>query len=359
MLRRFARPRIVLAGWLIVAWACTFPAASARAAGDALPGRLSDEEFWGVVTSFSERPGSFPSDNLLSNERSLQDVMTELVRRARPDGVYLGVGPEQNFTYMAALKPRMAFIVDIRRGNLDLHLMYKALFELSADRAEFVSRLFSRKRPEGLTSSSSVAEIFDAYEQVESSEALYVENLRAVVNDLSKTHGFALGADDMLRLQRTHRAFYTHGPDIQYSSTRSSGRRDEPTYRDLMLATDRNGLPWSFLATEDAFLFIKRLEASNLVVPIIGNFSGPRAIRAVGGYLTARGATVSAFYLSNVEEYLRRDGTWRSFCGNAATLPVDHTTTFIRSVRGDTPTAPFRLTSELGVVKAELTECDE
>ena len=69
----------------------------------------------------------------------------------------MGVGPEQNFTYIAALKPSIAFIVDVRRGNLDLHLMYKALFELSADRVDFVSRLFARKRPEGLTSSSSVA----------------------------------------------------------------------------------------------------------------------------------------------------------------------------------------------------------
>ena len=61
----------------------------------------------------------------------------------------MGVGPEQNFTYIAVTRPAIAFIVDIRRGNLDLHLMYKALFELSADRADFVSRLFSRKRPAG------------------------------------------------------------------------------------------------------------------------------------------------------------------------------------------------------------------
>src|SRR5262245_11355549 len=110
----------------------------------AVPSRLEDEEFWRIVTNFSERAGTFPSDNLLSNERSLQEVIPELTGR-RLDGVYVGVGPEQNFTYIAALKPQMAFIVDIRRGNMDLHLMYKALFELSADRAEFVSRLFSKR----------------------------------------------------------------------------------------------------------------------------------------------------------------------------------------------------------------------
>ena len=81
-------------------------------------------------------------------------MIPDLLRTSKTKRVYLGVGPEQNFTYIAALKPRMAFIVDIRRGNLQLHLMYKALFELSADRADFIFRLFSRKRPEGLDAKS-------------------------------------------------------------------------------------------------------------------------------------------------------------------------------------------------------------
>jgi hypothetical protein len=338
-------------------WASSL-ASTRHVGGDTLPSRLTNEEFWTLITSFSERPGSFPSDNLLSNERSLQDVVVDLVGRTTPNGVYLGVGPEQNFTYMAALKPKMAFIVDIRRGNLDLHLMYKALFELSADRADFVSRLFSRKRPEGLGAASSAAEIFDAYGKADTSEALYIENLRAIVNQLSKTHGFALGADDMLRLQRTHRAFHTHGPDIQYSSTRNNGRRDEPTYRDLMLAAGPDGQARSYLASEDAFAFVKDLETRNLVVPLIGNFAGPRALRAVGEYLMDRHAIVSAFYLSNVEEYLRRDGAWKVFCGNASGLPADESSAIIRSVRSDTPEAGFRLTSALGVLTQELGDCD-
>jgi hypothetical protein len=172
-----------------------------RAGADTLPARLEDKDFWQIALSFSERPGPFGSDNLLSNEDALQDVIPELVRVVRPQGVYLGVGPEQNLTYIAALRPRIAFIVDIRRGNFNTHLMYKALFELSADRAEFVSRLFSRKRPDGLGATSTVAEIFDAYLDVAPSDALYSQNMRAIVNNLVKTHGFQLGADDMLRLQ--------------------------------------------------------------------------------------------------------------------------------------------------------------
>src|SRR2546423_14174702 len=104
----------------------------------------------------------------------------------------MGVGPEQNFTYIAALKPKMVFIVDIRRGNLDLHLMYKALFEISKDRADFVSKLFSRKRPEGLTAQSTAAQIFSAFRNVETSEDLYKENLKALEDHLRNSHKFDL-----------------------------------------------------------------------------------------------------------------------------------------------------------------------
>src|SRR5215510_7102796 len=128
-----------------------------------VPAQLSDEQFWKLATTFSEQDGTFRSDNLLSNELNLQYVITELLEKAKQGRAYMGVGPEQNFTYIAALKPSMAFIIDIRHGNFDVHLMYKALFELSADRAEFISRLFSRKRPEGLGTESTARELFEAY----------------------------------------------------------------------------------------------------------------------------------------------------------------------------------------------------
>ena len=142
-------------------WLAGLPGAPAVTA-DALPERLSDAAFGQLITDLSEPGGNFRSDNLVSNEINFQHILPALVRTARPGGAYLGVGPEQNFTYAAALKPAIVFIVDIRQGNLDLHLLYKALFEISADRVEFVSRLFSRPRPAGLGNSSTIAEIFAA-----------------------------------------------------------------------------------------------------------------------------------------------------------------------------------------------------
>src|SRR6185436_17522061 len=140
---------------LLIAFTLTlaFGSTVARLAGSAseLPSRLTDQEFWQLSESVSEPNGAFSSDNLLSNELVFSRILPDLAAKTKPGGVYLGVGPEQNFTYMAAMKPRMAFITDIRRSNLHLQLMYKALFELSADRAEFVSRLFTKPRAASLT----------------------------------------------------------------------------------------------------------------------------------------------------------------------------------------------------------------
>jgi hypothetical protein len=324
------------------------------------PKALDDEEYWRITQEFSERAGTFQSDNLLSNERWFQHVVPTLVQKARQERVYVGVGPEQNFTYIFALKPKLAFIVDIRRGNFDLHLMYKALFEMSADRAEFVSKLFSRPRPEGLTAKSSAAEIFRAFAAVEATDTLYSRNMRSIVNHLTKTHRFLLSSADILRMQHIYNAIYVYGPNIQYSTTQNAGRRvtREPTYADLMIATDQGGFEHSFLATEDAFAYMKAFESENRLVPLMGDFAGPRALRAVGRYLSDRRGTVSAFYLSNVEEYLKQDGKMKAFCANAAALPLDETSTFIRSARTGTPDFGFELVSELGSMAADLAACN-
>jgi hypothetical protein len=126
-------------------------ASAASGAGTSqVPSQISDSAFWRMVTDFSEPGGYFRSDNFVSNETSFQYVIPELQRTTSPGGVYLGVAPDQNFTYLIALKPRIAFIIDIRRQNLIHHLMLKAMIEMSNDRADFMSLLFARARPAGL-----------------------------------------------------------------------------------------------------------------------------------------------------------------------------------------------------------------
>ena len=326
------------------------------AQADTLPTRLSDQEFWQLVTDFSESNGYFRSDNLVSNEIWLQWVIPDLVSKTTPGGVYLGVGPEQNFTYIAALKPRMVFITDVRRGNLHTHLMYKALFELSADRADFVSRLFTKKRPEGLSATSTAAEIMNAYWDVlTSAESAYRANVKAIHDHLTRTRALPLSADDLDGIEAVYWAFYWYGPSITYNSTSGGGRGFSTTYYDLMVATDGAGLARSFLASEENFRVLQDLHRRNLFVPVVGNFAGPKALRAVGDYIRARGSFVMAYYLSNVEQYLYQDGLWQRFCANVASLPLDDRSTFIRSMSGGG--GGRGLVNYLGNIRTETRGC--
>jgi len=346
------RRQVVLGALLLVATVWLAPPA-----GTALPERLSDDQFWTLITESSEPGGSFRSDNLLSNELLMQHVIPELQRSAQPGRAYLGVGPEQNFTYISAVKPSMAFIVDIRRGNLNLHLLYKALFELSADRAEFVSRLFSKKRPEGLTSRATASNLFEAFWDVETGEDLYKANVAAIRAHLTATRKLPLTPDDLRGIETVYHAFYWYGPIIQYSSM-GGGAGNFPTYAQLMTATDAEGVARAYLASEEQFGFLKDLHARNMIVPIVGDFAGPKALRAVGRYLKNRDTSVAAFYLSNVEQYLEREGRRELFCANVAALPLDGSSTFIRSVRDrNYYTYGTGLISTLGNMAAETRGC--
>ena len=313
-------------GWLVLMLSGVLLSTSA-CQRSTLPPALTDNEFWSLSETLSEPAGSFSvSDNIVSNE----PLFAESVRRLRSsNGVYIGVGPEQNFSYIARVQPTMAFIVDIRRENRNLHLFYKALFELSTDRTDFVSRLFSRARLTTLTPGASADEIFAAYEAVPPSLDVYNQTATLIRQRLLETHRFPLSQTDLDWIDRVFKAFYTDGPDIQFWGDRPGGDV-RPSYRELMTSRDFAGNSRSFLATEDAFRFVKDLQGRNLIVPVVGDFGGPRAIRQVGDYVRERDDVISAFYASNVAVYLTNEQT-RAFCRNLATLPAAGDAWFIES----------------------------
>jgi hypothetical protein len=307
-----------------------------------LPTRLSDREFWRLSETLSEPNGYFRSENLVSNEDTFQYVIPPLASVVEPGGVYLGVGPDQNFTYIAAVKPRMAFITDIRRGNLLMHLMYKALFEQSADRAAFLSRLFSRPRPDGLDASSSPESLFAAYATIRPDKAAFDNGLKAILRTLVEDHGFALSEQDVAGIEHVYGNFYVSGPYLAYSTRIGGGGSGRyPTYQDLQMSTDLSGVNHSYMASEAHYAFVRNMQQRNMIVPVVGNFAGPKALRATGEYLRARGARVTTFYTSNVEQYLFQDRLWGDFADNVMTMPIDETSTFIRSCF-NTCASPYR-----------------
>jgi hypothetical protein len=288
------------------------------------PPSLTDAEFWSLIETVSEPPGTFDiSDNLVSNE---PHVAENARRLGASGGVYIGVGPEQNFSYIARVRPAMAFIVDIRRENRTLHFFYKALFELSSDRADFVARLFSRARPAGLDSGSGVAEIFERFDAVPPSAEQLKWNTSVVRKWLLETRHLTLDAADLAWIDRIFRAFHDNGPAIQFWQARNT--EPAPSYRRLMTMPDNTGFARSFLASEDDFRFVKDLQARNMIVPVVGNFAGPTALTRVGAAARARKYDVTVFYGSNVGVYLTREQT-RAFCRNLADLPAADGALFI------------------------------
>jgi len=336
------RIRLYMLPLLVVA--LTWPSFYASAA-DTIPKQIPDSTFWKLIEGFSEPGGTFESDNWISNETGVQAVIPRLNQLTKRDGVYLGVGPEQNFTFIAAMRPKIAFIIDIRRQNMVEHMIYKALFEMSASRADFLSRLFSRPRPSGLTEKSTVVELFRAYNSVSADDAAFKNTLKSIKGLLIDKHKFGLTTGDVNNIELVFTAFREFGPAVNYSSGgRLVAPPDLPNYADLMTASDPQGQQRSYLATDENYQFVRDLQRRNLIVPVTGDFGGTKAIRAVGQYLRDHGGIVTTFYVSNVESYLFRvesgrlgaatNGGSNNFYDNVAALPLDSSSTFIRSWNG-------------------------
>ena len=300
-----------------------------RQSRQALPERLSDREFWQLVTDISEPGGYFRiEDNFTSNETEVGQIFTMLRQNGVAGDVFVGVGPEQNYTYIAAIRPRMAFIIDIRRQAVMQHLMFKAMFGMSRDRADFISVLFGKPRPEGLGDSSSVEQLWSAFRAVRSDSTFAHANYARIVDLLTNVHGFVLDEQERAQLRHVFNAFYYYGPSI---TTRGPPSMRGGTFMTLTgFSLDTTGEARSFLSTEENFRVVKSLHDRNLIVPVSGDFGGPKALRAIGDFVRRRNAVVRAFYVSNVEQYLFGDGVDRAFYANVATLPLDSASVFIR-----------------------------
>ena len=317
-----------------------------------IPERLDDSTFWSMVNELSEPGGYFHSDNFVSNELGFQYVIPEMMSAVGTGGVYVGVGPDQNFTYVAALRPRIAFIVDIRRQNMLQHLMYKALIEMSSDRADFLGRLFSRAWPVQPEKGLEADSLFSMLAELPRDSGLYRGTLMTIFDHLTRNHRFVLDNTDSAGLQYVFNAFFNAGTSLTYSSNTARGfsSRGMPSYRALMTATDPEGLNRSYMGSDETFAILKDLQQRNLIVPVVGDFAGPKALRAVGEWLKSHDAAVGAFYVSNVEQYLfQQSDAWRQFYANVTTMPRARHSLFIRSVssRGYRRSHPYARSSSV------------
>jgi hypothetical protein len=243
------------------------------------------------VAALSEPGGFFDTDNLISNERSYLHVVPALQRQDLSGGAYIGVGPDQNFSYIAQVRPAVAFIIDLRRDNLLLHLLFKAIFAVSETRVDYLSHLVGRAPPAPLEAwrTASLERIVAHVEGPRLAEADFAD-LRARIDARIKSFGVPLTGEDFETIGRFHRRFASAGVSLKFQTIGRQPQSYYPSYRDLLLETDREGRRWSFLAAEADFQFLRSLQQRDLVVPVVGDLAGPSALASIGR-LMRRGAT--------------------------------------------------------------------
>jgi hypothetical protein len=325
---RYLRPALILASAVGLAIAL-------GSSKDLIPA----EEFSKIINTFSEEEGYFFSDNLISNEDGYLSITNKLRELDISGGAYIGVGPEQNFTYIAKVRPDIAFLVDIRRQAMIQHLIYKALFHLSKDRVEFLARLLSRrlegeKAPD---SHSSLQALMEYFSNTPASSLYYHSNLVDIKRVIQSDFKFTLSTSDRDLLTNVYQSFSDEGLDqsFKFNFSTRRGRRGPgmPSLRDLIEQPDLDGKPGHFLTSNEDYQFVRELQEKNRIIPIVGDFAGRKAFRAIADYLRKHSYTVNVFYTSNVEMYLFEDGVFDKFVANVKSLPIKPDSLFIRSAQ--------------------------
>jgi hypothetical protein len=349
---RSARLRIArLTLLLSLIFAITSPALSQQPSKQNTLESLPAAEFARIVREFSEEGGYFMSDNFTSNETSYLHIIDKLRELGVTGGAYIGVGPEQNFTYIAKIRPRVAFILDIRRQAMIQHLMYKAIFHLSPTRAQFLSRLFSKPLPKegGPAPDAPAADLMAFFGKTAATDQAYAANLAEIKKTIQEDFQFPLLDRDRESLEYVYKSFRENGLDIAFRLDASYYGGYFPSLKDLALQTDLNGKTGNFLASVDDYNYVRSMQKKNLIIPIVGDFSGAKALASIGDYLRKNGLTVTSFYTSNVEQYLFDSAVFDGFAKNVKKLPIDDKSVFIRAVFHMRYTHPARKQDHMSV----------
>ncbi len=305
-----------------------------RVAGaSAVPDSIAD--FSGLVRQLSDVGGFFDTDNLISNERGYQQVLGAMARLGVQGGAYIGVGPAQNFTYIARVRPRIAFLTDIRRDNMLQHLMFKALFARARNRAEYLALLTGRVVPRDVDrlTGKSIDELVAWLDSAPFTRASGQRARQMLRAELQRS-GMLLSGQDLSTIGRFHEAFFADGLSLRFASTGRAPQPHYPTLRQLILEHDDSGQQRGYLASEADFQFVKSMQRRNLIVPVTGDLGGPRTLAGITRYLTAHRERVSVLYVSNVEDYLLRDGTFGTYLRSVRALPRSDQAVIIRSYFG-------------------------
>lgn len=285
---------------------------------------------------FGEEAGYFDTDNLISNEDSYQHVVPELARLASHSGAYLGVGPGQNFTYIAHLKPDLAFIVDIRRDNLLVMLYLKLLFEHAGNRWEYLSALIGRPLPKEFQpdDSATVQDLVNLFHLLPPQPDASDHHFDRIAGELEKSFPTLIRDGDIGRMRRLLMPFIEEGLRLRFRSHGRPPRYHYPSFEELLLQRDREGRLQHFLNREEDFQTLRKMHLTDRIIPVVCNLGGDRALKRIAAFLRERGIPLSVFYTSNVEYYLLRQGLFGKYIENLMEFPIDDDSLLVRSYFG-------------------------
>ena len=272
-----------------------------------------DQTLAQVVAALSEPETGPPADNLLSNEDSVFRVTDQVSRLAPRGGVYLGVGPDQNFSLIAPGQPSLAFILDFRRRNTWLHLVHKALMMLAGSRVDYLSRLLARS-PRGLPADPTADDLIAAFTAAPFDRDRLAVEVAAVAATLRPLGLIAGGDWPALATIQARLA----GPGL---SGRFLALPMYPTFGSQIAARDRLGQPAHFLARESTYQTVRTMHLGDRIIPLVGNFAGPTSLPRLADWLRDRHLAVATLYLADVEFFLVRAGQYPTFAAHLARLP--------------------------------------
>jgi hypothetical protein len=288
-----------------------------------------DQALGKVIDTLSEPDVGRSADNFITNEDSFARVADELTRLAPPGGVYLGVGPDQNFSFIAHAHPRLAFVLDFRRRNALLHLVHKAFFALAPDRESYLAQLLARRPAHRLDNPSS-EQLVAAFEGIEMDRSRLSSSIAEVAETL-RPLGLVLDSewDELATIQAK-----LAGPGL---NARFLALPMYPNFARLIRSKDRLGRPAHFLAREDWYQAGRTAQIGDRVLPIVGDFAGPKALPALADWLRHRHLGLSVFYISDVEFFLLRSGRFATYVANLRKLPWLEGAVLIRTSTREIP----------------------
>ncbi|MFM7319838.1 MAG: hypothetical protein ACKO5E_23060 [bacterium] len=285
-----------------------------------------------LIQILSDKPsGPASADNLMTNEDSIASVVDELDGKVPTGQVYLGVGPDQNFTLMAYARPAMSFIIDYRRKNQLLHFLHQALLQLSESRMEYLENFWARRfsGQQNHQKPLSAEAIMAGFEKAELDQKKLREVQEKVKAVIRLLHDFS--PDDLNEIAKIQARLAGPGPETRFLALKMY-----PTIRQMITGPSRSGKPGHWLASDESYATVRQLSSSGHIYPITGDWSAnsrgnETVFSKLGAYLRREKRQVGCYYISDVEFFLFRSGRFSDYLANLGQLPWHPSAVVIRT----------------------------